>query len=161
MTLGKAIGCGLAVGVMCANDRTAAMFDVNQMGRVTHATTLGGNCVSMAVAARMFEVLERDELVERAALAGEQIKTRLRKFAEKHPTVTDVRGRGLFIGIELDATVEGAWFESATDIVNRCLDQGVLINGTQGNILRLAPPLVVADDELAAGLDVLERVIAG
>jgi len=161
MTLGKAVGCGLALGVMCAGERAAPMFDVEHMGRVTHATTLGGNCVATAVAARMFEVIERDELIDRATLAGEQIKARLRKFAEKHPVVTDVRGRGLFIGIELDPAARGAWFDNASDVVNRCLEKGLLINGTQNTVLRLAPPLVVTDDQLDEGLTTLEQTLAG
>ena len=161
MTLGKAVGCGLAVGVMCAGERAAGMFDFQQMQRVTHATTLGGNCVAMAVAARMFEVVERDELVERAALAGEQIKVRLQKFADKHPVIKDIRGRGLFLGIEVDPTAKGAWFKSVSDIVTRCVEAGLMINGTQQTVLRLAPPLIITDDELDEGLTALEKVIAG
>lgn len=161
MTLGKAVGCGLPVGAMCAGEKAAALFDFEHAGRVTHATTLGGNCVSMAVAARMFEVIERDELVERAALAGERIKTRLRKFAEKHPAVVDVRGRGLFIGIELDPEAKRAWFDSAADVVQRCVSESLLINATQKVVLRLAPPLIVSDEELDRGLSILEKAIKG
>ena len=160
MTLGKAVGCGLAVGVACVSDRLSGYFDAKRMGRVTHATTLGGNCVSMAVAARLFEVLERDGLVERAQRAGERIKGRLRKFAAKHPIV-DVRGRGLFLGVELDATNEGSWFDSGAAVVNRCMEEGLMVNATQGDVIRLAPPLTISDEEIDEGLDILEEVIAG
>jgi len=71
MTLGKAVGCGLALGVTCVADRWASYFNARHMERVTHATTLGGNCVTAAVSARMFEILERDDMPERAAKAGE------------------------------------------------------------------------------------------
>lgn len=161
MTLGKAVGCGLPVGVVCVGERAWDLFDNTKMGRVTHATTLGGNCVSMAVAARMFEVIERDELLPRATQAGEAIKARLRKFAEKHAVVKDVRGKGLFIGVELDPAAKGAWFTSGNEIVNKCLERGVLINCTHNTVLRLAPPLVITDEEIDRGLEVMEKVVLG
>ncbi|MEO0514860.1 MAG: aminotransferase class III-fold pyridoxal phosphate-dependent enzyme [Planctomycetota bacterium] len=161
MTLGKGVGGGLAVGVMCAQPRIAELYNAKTQGGVKHATTLGGNCLSMAVTARIFEVLQRDHLVEHAATLGDAAMDRLRSFAEAHPAVKNVRGRGLFIGVELDTTAEGAWFANAADVVNRCLDQGLLINAAQGNVLRLAPPVTITSDELHRGLDQLERVIAG
>lgn len=160
MTLGKAVGGGLAVGVTCVAERFAEYFGARRMGRVTHATTLGGNCVSMAVSARLFEVLERDELVERARLAGEQIKARLRKFAAKQP-IRDIRGRGLFLGIELDTENEGAWFDGGSAVVSQCMERGLMINATQRNVLRLAPPLTISDEQIDEGLTILEEVIAG
>mgnify|MGYP006272997291 CR=1 FL=1 len=161
MTLGKAIGAGLGVGVACVSDRVAEYFDAGHMGRVTHATTLGGNAVAMAVSARLFEVLERDELVERATELGQRISQRLRTFAADHPYVKQVRGKGLFLGIELDPGHDGAWFEKGADVVNRCMERGVMINVTQTNVLRLAPPLVITDEQIDQGLAVLEDVLNG
>lgn len=161
MTLGKGVGGGLAVGVMCAQPRVAELYNAKTQGGVKHATTLGGNCLSMAVTARIFEVLQRDHLVEHAATLGRAAVERLRTFAQSHPAVKDVRGRGLFIGIELDPSAEGAWFDTATDVVNRCLEQGLMINAAQGNVLRIAPPVTITSDELGRGLDQLEKVIAG
>ena len=161
ITLGKGVGGGLAVGVMCAIPCLAELYDARKQGAVKHATTLGGNCLSMAVTARLFAVLERDGLAERAAQVGEEAMERLREFAESHPAVRDVRGRGLFIGIELDPGAEGAWFAAAADVVNRCLDRGLLINATGANVLRLAPPVTITAAEMNEGLDLLEKVIAG
>ena len=161
MTLGKAVGCGLAVGVTCVQRRLGKVFDVKHQQRVVHATTLGGNCVSMAVAARLFEVLKRDKLVERAATVGEAIMKRLRTWAKKHPLITEVRGKGLFIGIELDPSADGAWFNSAAEVVQRCLERGLLVNAAQPTVLRLAPPLIITDDEVTAGLDTLTDVLSG
>ncbi|MBB6428582.1 aspartate aminotransferase family protein [Algisphaera agarilytica] len=161
MTLGKGVGGGLAVGVMCAQPRVAELYNAKTQGGVKHATTLGGNCLSMAVTARIFEVLQRDSLVEQAEALGNAAMERLRAFAQSNTAVKDVRGRGLFIGIELDPSADGAWFGSATDVVNRCLEQGLMINGTQGDTLRIAPPVTITSDELDRGLDQLEQVIAG
>jgi acetylornithine/N-succinyldiaminopimelate aminotransferase len=154
MTLGKALGCGLAVGAMCARPKLAEMFDAQAMGGTKHATTLGGNCVSMAVSARMFEVVEAEGLVDRAALLGDEIKTRLLKFAEDHDTViADLRGKGLFIGVELAEA-------KAIAAVNACLDRGVCLNAASDRVIRLAPPLVVNETEIDEGLTVLEEVLA-
>jgi len=161
MTLGKGVGGGLAVGVMCAQPRVAELYNAKTQGGVKHATTLGGNCLSMAVTARIFDVLQRDNLVEHAETLGSNAMQRLRTFAASCSVVKDVRGRGLFIGIELDASAHDAWFDTAADVVNRCLDQGLLINATQGNVLRIAPPVTITADELDRGLAQLERVIAG
>ncbi|MEM9882119.1 MAG: aminotransferase class III-fold pyridoxal phosphate-dependent enzyme [Planctomycetota bacterium] len=160
MTLGKGVGGGLAVGVMCARPEVADYFNAKTQGGVKHATTLGGNCLSMAVTATIFEVLERDGLVARAAKLGERAATRLRRFAEGRPAVRDVRGLGLFLGIELDPDADDAWFGSARDVVLRCLDAGLMINGTAGGVLRIAPPLTITDDELDRGLSILEEVLA-
>ncbi len=162
MTLAKGVGGGLPVGVMCAGPKVAEYFTprVNH-GVVAHATTLGGNCLSMAVAVAVFEVIERDGLLAHAAALEKQAVDRLTAFARTHPQVKTVRGKGVFLGIELDPKAPGAWFKSATEVVSRCMDQGVLINGTQDVVLRLAPPLVLTPAELHEGLDVIERIIAG
>lgn len=161
LTLGKAIGCGLPVGVMCANEKAAKYFDFTEMQGVMHATTLGGNAVSMAVSNRLFEVLEADDLVQRAAELGEKIMNRFKALQENCQCITSVRGKGLFIGIELNPEAECASFKNGAELVNQCLDQGVLINATQGNVLRLAPPLVIEEDQLEQGLKILEDLIKG
>jgi acetylornithine/N-succinyldiaminopimelate aminotransferase len=161
MTLAKGVGGGLAVGVMCAHQRVSELFDYRTHGKVVHATTLGANCISMAVSARIFEVMERDGLVPRAGRLGEQAVARLRAFAKTVPGVKDARGKGLFLGIELDPTAKGVWFKSATDVVNRCMENGVMINGTQNVVLRIAPSLTISDAELDRGLTAIETAIRG
>ena len=74
MTLGKAVGCGLPVGVMCADQRIADLFDTHSYGGVPHTSTLSGSAVSMAVSARMFDVVEREGLVPRAEILGERLR---------------------------------------------------------------------------------------
>lgn len=161
MTLAKGVGGGLAVGVMCAGPRVSDHFDYRKHGLVAHATTLGGNCLSMAVSARIFEVIERDDLLGNAARLGRHITDRMNLFAQKHPAVKEVRGKGLFLGIDLDPDAKGAWFKGAAEVVNKCMERGVLLNGTQNTVLRLAPPIVVTQKEIDRGLDVIEEVIAG
>jgi acetylornithine/N-succinyldiaminopimelate aminotransferase len=160
LTLGKAVGAGLPVGVMCAGEKAAKVFDVAEYGGVAHATTLGGNCVAMAVTARMFEVLNRDSLIGRAERIGDQTMERLQAFATEHPLVTDVRGKGLMIGIELD--LDRCRFESAHAICTELLTvHQMLMGSAQQNILRLAPALNIAEDELADGVDRVLQFLAG
>ncbi|MEX0744457.1 MAG: acetylornithine/succinylornithine family transaminase [Phycisphaeraceae bacterium] len=161
MTLAKGVGGGLPVGVTCMNDKVAAMVDYREHGAVAHATTLGGNLLSMAVAAAVFHVIERDDLVSRAATLGEHAVARLREVAERVPAIKAVRGRGLFIGVELDPNATGAWFSTAKDVVTKCLERGVLLNASQEKVLRFAPALIVRQDELDRGIDVLEDVLKG
>jgi len=157
MTLAKGVGGGLPVGVMCAAPEAAELFDVEKQGGVKHATTLGGNCLSMAVGAAIFEVLERDGLVERAAALGQSVMKRLGELAAKCPAIRDVRGRGMFIGIELNA--DGATFKNAGEVVQRCLEQRVILGAAQQQVVRLAPALTVTEDELERGLTVLEQAL--
>ncbi|MEO1235861.1 MAG: aminotransferase class III-fold pyridoxal phosphate-dependent enzyme [Planctomycetota bacterium] len=161
MTLGKGVGGGLAVGVMCARPELAELNNARTQGGVKHATTLGGNCLSMAVTARLFEVIERDGLIERAARLGDVAAQRLSAFAASRADTVEVRGRGLFLGLQLDPSADGAWFNGAADVVRRCMERGLLVNATQGEVLRLAPAITITEDELDRGLSLLEEVIAG
>lgn len=160
MNLAKGVGAGMPVGVTCIKPELADLFHHRHYGGAVHATTLGGNCLSMAVAAKLFEVIERDRLVDHAATLGEHAMARLGKLTDELPGITQVRGRGLFIGVELDPEAE-TWFEKPIDVVTRCRERGVLVNLAQGNVLRLAPPINITQQELDRGLDIVEDVIRG
>lgn len=155
MTMGKGVGGGLAVGVMCAQPRVAELYDWRKYGLAKHATTLGGNLLGMAVAAKIFEVIERDNLLAAATKLGDHATSRLRELGTQTGTIREVRGRGLFIGVEL---CEGG--KAGGDVVKQALEQGLIINAS-GNVLRLAPALTITQAELDEGLDLLEGVIRG
>ncbi len=160
MTLGKGIGGGMAVGAMCARPELAELYDARKQGTVRHATTLGGNCLAMAVTAKLFEVIGRDRLLDHASAMGARAVQRLERMQSRLGMIREIRGRGLFIGIELDLEA-GAWFDGAAAVMKRCLEQGLLIGTAQQAVLRLAPPLVITPSELDEGIDRLERVLAG
>ena len=153
MTLAKGVGGGLPVGVMCARPDLAELNDSVKRGGVAHATTLGGNCISMAASAAVFKVLERDGLVRSAAELGEGMLDRLQELAGRTERVSQVRGKGLFIGIEMA--------EECKPIVQACMERGVLINAARESVLRLAPPLVINPEQIDEGLSVIEEVILG
>ncbi len=161
MTLAKGVGGGLPVGVTHVSPKFADLYDWRTHGHAVHATTLGGNCLSMAVTAAIFEVLDRDQLVPRADTLGQQVIARLTALANDNPAIKNVRGKGFYIGVELNPDASGGRFTSGGDVVKACMERGVLINAVQGSTLRIAPALNIDEDELARGLDVLEDVLKG
>ena len=161
MTLAKGVGGGLPVGVMCARPAVAEYFNCKTQGGVKHATTLGGNCVSMAASIAVFDVIERDHLLAHATELGRYVVERLQRFAVNRPIIKQVRGKGLLVGIELDPEARDSSFKDAAEIVNRCMQRGVLLNATQNNVVRLAPPLIVTRDQIDQGLEVFEQALAG
>jgi acetylornithine aminotransferase len=127
MTLGKAVGGGLPVGVMFARPELAALL---VPGR--HGSTLGGNPICMAVSRTIFDVIERDDLVAQSAKLGEHAVARLHTLVGQG-RVIEVRGRGLFLGIELAC--------EPADFMNKALARGVILNLTAKKVIRLAPPV--------------------
>jgi 4-aminobutyrate aminotransferase-like enzyme len=119
----------------------------------SHGSTFGGNPVACAAAVATIEVLESEGLYDRALAIGEVVMGRLR--ALDAPVVVEVRGIGGMIGVELRDKA------AAEAVQTRCLADGVIVLtcGPEGNVLRLIPPLTITDDELAHGLDVLERAL--
>ncbi len=161
MTLGKGVGGGLPVGVMCAKPELAELYNARTQGGVKHASTLGGNCLAMAVTARIFEVIQRDGLCERAERLGQALQQRLQAFGQATGLITQVRGAGLFLGIQVNVESEDAWFNSAGEVVGKALSQGLLIGSAQADVLRLAPALTVDEAVLDEGLSTLEQVLRG
>jgi ornithine--oxo-acid transaminase len=140
MSLGKAVGGGLPVGILWARPEVAALLVPGK-----HGCTLGANPICMAVADKVFEVMEREDLVNKAAVLGEYAMARLKSDKELAKKILGVRGRGLFIGIEFKAAPEG--------IVEKALEKGVIVNVTQKTTVRLAPAVTISKQELDAGLD--------
>ena len=136
--LGKALGGGLLpVSMFAATDEVMQVFSPGD-----HGSTFGGNPLASAVAVAALDVLERDNLCARSATLGAWLLSELRRIDS--PLVTDVRGRGLFIGIEVDARRV-----SARAVVDRLLERGILSKDTHGTVVRIAPPLTVAHEDLA------------
>ena len=127
----------------------------------SHASTFGGNPISIAAALATMDVLER-EGIDNAARVGEFMLERLRGWKNSHPLVGDVRGRGLMIGIELvkDKTTR----EPAAELRNRvetvAFEKGLMILGCGETSFRLCPPLIVSKEEASVALDILEESLA-
>ena len=135
--LGKALGGGLLpVSALVGTDDLMQVFSPGD-----HGSTFGGNPLASAVALAALDVLEKESLCARAASLGAWLISELRKI--DHPYVTAVRGRGLFIGIEVDAAKT-----TARAVVDRLLARGILSKDTHGTVVRIAPPLNVPREAL-------------
>ncbi|MGA3067673.1 MAG: acetylornithine/succinylornithine family transaminase [Tepidisphaeraceae bacterium] len=146
-TLGKALGGGLPVGAMLAKPQLAKLLVPGK-----HGCTLGGNPICAAVAKTVFEIIERDNLTDRAARLGEKTVARLRAEPKLKSKIREVRGQGLMLGIELA--------EPPQKFLERALASGIIANVTAQKVVRLAPPLTIPEDLLDRGLDALVRTIA-
>jgi len=161
-TLAKGVGGGLALGVMVCKGELAPLFDWRTHGRAVHGTTLGGNCLTAAVAVKIWEIVDRDGLVARSAKLGDKLKADMKAMqARSNGVITDVRGAGLFVGVELDNSKLKPEIKDAPGVFKECLKRGLLINATQGTTLRIAPCLTVTEAQMDAGLKILEGVLAG
>jgi 4-aminobutyrate aminotransferase len=125
-----------------------------------HASTFGGNPVSLAAAIATVELLER-ELVDNAARMGDYLMSRMRSWPARFRHVGDVRGLGLMIGVELVRDQQTK--EPAPDLRDRmemlAFERGLLILGCGPNTLRLCPPLVITRDQADFAVDTLEQCL--
>ncbi len=148
LILGKALGGGL-LPVSCVVG-TAELMDVFDPG--SHGSTFGGNALAAAVALEALKVIEDEHLVERSAELGAHLLARLRQIHS--PLIRAVRGRGLWVGVDLDPA-----HVSARAVVERLAQRGVLSKETHETVIRFAPPLVIERDALDWGIDVFAQVL--
>jgi len=146
VTMAKALGNGMPIGACWARAEVAAAFAPGD-----HATTFGGQPLAARAALAVLDVMEREDVPARAARAGERLTERLTKL----DGVAGVRGAGLLLAAELGS--EG----DAKDIAQRCLDDGLVLNAVTPTALRLAPPLLVTDDEIDAAVAILDKALRG
>lgn len=147
--LGKALGGGLLpVSAFCGR---AEVLDVFRPG--DHGSTFGGNALGATVGLAALEVLAEEKLAERAATLGAYLLEKLRAIAS--PVITDVRGKGLLIGLELDPKKV-----AARAFVETLLRHGVLSKDTHGTVARFAPPLVVAREDLDWAVERIREALA-
>jgi 4-aminobutyrate aminotransferase len=152
--MAKGIASGMPLGV--------CMTKAEVMNWVpgSHASTFGGNPISLAAALATMDVLEREGIAN-AASVGAKMMERLKGWESTHPLVGEVRGRGLMIGIELVKNKETR--EPATALRNRvetlAFERGLMILGCGETSLRLCPPLILKEEEATVALDILEEAL--
>jgi predicted acetylornithine/succinylornithine family transaminase len=142
VTLAKALANGLPMGALLVADELPVAFEPGD-----HASTFGGNAVVCAAACAVVETVD-EALLAKVVRQG----AALARTLERLPGAVEVRGAGLLLGLEIDRV--------ARDVIASCVEQGVLVGSAGERVLRLSPPLTIADDELAHGLAVLEEVLS-
>jgi ornithine--oxo-acid transaminase len=149
VVLGKALGGGLLpVSAFVATENVMQVFRPGD-----HGNTFGGNPLAAAVAMASLDVLFEEKLIERSAELGTWLTTELSGLTGR--IVSDVRGRGLFVGIEIDKARA-----TAREVVDRLLARGILSKDTHDTVVRIAPPLTISRDDLAWAVGEIRAVVA-
>jgi acetylornithine/N-succinyldiaminopimelate aminotransferase len=146
VTLAKALAGGIPIGAMIARAEVASSLTPG-----SHGTTFGGNPVACAAANAVLDAIEQENVLENATRVGAHLLERLREIAKSCDRVIEVRGLGMIIGVALKHDVR--------PVVDACIKERLLINGTAGNILRLLPPLNLTREEADSGLQIIERAL--
>jgi 4-aminobutyrate aminotransferase len=154
VTMAKGIASGMPLSVMISR------AEIMDWVPGSHASTFGGNPVCIEAALATLNVLER-EGVRNAEIVGNYMLERLRPWVQKHSIVGDVRGVGLMIGVEIvkDKKTRDRDHDERDRIVELAFEKGVLLLGAGENTIRLAPPLIVSQEQADIALDVLEECI--
>ena len=157
VTMAKGVASGMPLGVMVAR---AGIMESWKPGQ--HASTFGANPVAVEAALATLEVIKSEKLMENANRLGARAKKRLVEMKEKYEIVGDVRGMGLFIGIELvkDKRSKARGEEEARKVIEYCFRHGLLAIIAGRNTIRFIPPLNISEDVMDEGLDILEEGIA-
>ena len=150
----KGLGSGLPIGAIVAKE------SVMTWPRGSHGSTFGGNPVACAAALATLDLVEHG-LADNAARMGARLKAGLEELARRHPAIGDVRGAGLFIGLEL--VRDRATREPARELVQRleqvALGRGLLLLGAGQSVIRIAPPLVLGEYDVDRGLEILDAAL--
>jgi 4-aminobutyrate aminotransferase-like enzyme/Ser/Thr protein kinase RdoA (MazF antagonist) len=159
VTMGKPIGNGHPMGAVACKPEIAAAF----ANRMEYFNTFGGNPVSAAAGLAVLDIIRDERLMPNAAAMGAYLRDGFRKLAERHALIGDVRGLGLFIGVELvrdRMTLEPA-AEELKAIVEAMKGEGVLLSteGPHHNVLKIKPPLVIAQEDCDFFLRTLDAVM--
>jgi acetylornithine aminotransferase len=147
-TTAKPLANGLPMGAMMATEEAAKGFEPG-----SHATTFGAGALTSAVASRVIEIMQRDDLAAHAEEVGEYAMGLFRELQAVHPDkIAEVRGRGLMIGVKLRFPGQDVW--------KALLDKGFILNLAKGDVLRLLPPLVIQKEDMARFARALGEVLA-
>ncbi|HKQ17214.1 MAG TPA: aspartate aminotransferase family protein [Solirubrobacterales bacterium] len=154
MTVGKGIGGGMALSAVVGRAQAMSHWPAG-----THTSTFLGNAVNLAAGRAAIRVMCRDRLWERSAQLGGRLRARLAEALGEHPRIGDIRGRGLFIGIELvrDRTTKDPDPEAAAVVRARAFEGGVVIAvaGRHEQVVKISPPLTIDEDQASDAVDVV------
>ncbi len=146
MTLAKALGGGLPIGALVVKRELSDIFKPGM-----HASTFGGSPLVCKASLGVFKAIQSDKMLKNTKVMGAYTLEQLQKIKEKFDCISDVRGLGLMLGIHLK--IEGK------SVVDECLEHGLIINCTQGNILRIMPALNVTKKQIDKAIYILTKAL--
>ncbi|MFJ5369340.1 aspartate aminotransferase family protein [Bosea sp. CER48] len=145
MSIAKGIGGGFPMGACLATEEAASGMTLG-----THGTTFGGNPLAMAVGNAVLDIVLEPGFIERVGQIALRLKQSLAELKDKHPeVVAEIRGEGLMLGLKLHTL--------NTDFVNEARAQGLLVVGAGDNVVRLLPPLIITEADVAEAVSRLDR----
>ena len=144
ITAAKPVACGIPLGFIAANERAAKSIRPGM-----HGSTFGGNALAARVSLEFFDIL--DELLPQIRRVGDYFQAELRHIAGRFDFITEVRGYGLMVGVQLKIP--------GKEIVNRAMEEGLLMNCTHDTVLRFLPPYIITENEVDEAIAILERVL--
>ncbi len=146
LTVAKALGNGIPIGACLARAEVADLLTPG-----SHGTTFGGNPLACRVGLEVIAIMEAEAIPAQAARAGKALLDALQEGLDGCPGVIEVRGRGLMIGIELA--------ENVPELKDRAMTEGLIINVTRGNTIRLLPPLIIDQAQIARIAEVVTAIV--
>ncbi len=154
--IGKGIGSGMPISCLLAESEIMDSLEEGDM-----SSTWGGNPICCAASHAILDIFTEEHLVENSLKIGEHMKSRLKAMQDKCPYLGDVRGRGLIIGLDIvkDKRTKERDPETTWKIINECCKHGLIIGAVSGNVIRVAPPLVISKEEADESLDIMEKIL--
>jgi len=158
--LGKGFGSGMPASALAGESK---IFDCMKPGEMS--STTGGNPLASAASLAVLDIMEQEKLSDNALKVGAYLKNRLKELVKKHKYLGDVRGKGLVMGLEIveDKSAKKPSAELTQQIIHKCGEYGMLLGkvGLFGNVIRIAPPLVIKENEAEIGVEILDNVLTG
>ncbi|MDD7805949.1 MAG: aspartate aminotransferase family protein [Endozoicomonas sp. (ex Botrylloides leachii)] len=151
LTTAKALGAGFPIGATLASNKVADSFSFG-----SHGSTYGGNPLACSVALEAFNIINDEQLLAEIPRKHNKFTHHLSLLNEKYNLFNDIRGKGLLIGAEL----KGSWQGKAKNFLAAAASEGVMLLVAGPNILRIAPSLIIPDEDIQQGMEKLEKAIA-
>ena len=146
MTLAKALGSGAPLGAFCSKEFCSVLEPGD------HGSTFGGNALTTSAGAAAAEFMVKNNIPNMALESGKYMFEKLSELMKKFNFITEVRGMGLLIGLEMNKDLSG-------EIVGKALEKGLLINAVRPNMIRFMPPLNVSKDEIDQAVKVIDEIL--
>ncbi len=149
VTVAKPIAGGLPLGVLLATEKVSACIHPGM-----HGTTFGGGPLACAVALQLVTILEKEKMLKHVQKVGDYLMDQLQKLQKKHSGITQVRGLGLMVGMELESA------ELAKQVFQQMLKLGIIVNRTDETVIRFLPPFIIKKQHIDTAVRQLDQILA-
>ena len=149
VTVAKPIAGGLPLGVLLATEKVSACIHPGM-----HGTTFGGGPLACAVALQLVTILEKEKMLKHVQKVGDYLMEQLQKLQKKHSGITQVRGQGLMVGMELESA------ELAKQVFQQMLKLGTIVNRTDETVIRFLPPFIIKKQHIDTAVRQLDQILA-